>query len=71
MKLEILLVVEDSNWTICTFVLCHSATRWWSQFEVIHQMPTAFGDIEQLMTLPLATSTKLLQVLDDPAKAKN
>ena len=51
----------------------YSATRWWSQFEVIHQVFTAFGDIEKFLKnddLPLATSTKLLQVLDDPAKTR-
>ena len=51
----------------------YSATRWWSQFEVIHQVFTAFGDVEKFLKnddLPLATSTKLLQVLDDPAKTR-
>ena len=51
----------------------YSATRWWSQFEVIHQVFTAFGDVEKFLKnddLPLATSTKLPQVLDDPAKTR-
>ena len=51
----------------------YSATRWWSQFEVIHQVFTAFGDVEKFLKnddLPLATSTRLLQVLDDPAKTR-
>ena len=36
-------------------------------------MFTAFGDVEKFLKnddLPLATSTKLLQVLDDPAKTR-
>ena len=40
---------------------------------VIHQVFTAFGDVEKFLKnddLPLATSTKLLQVLDDPAKTR-
>ena len=51
----------------------YSATRWWNQFEVIHLVFTAFGDVEKFLKnddLPLATSTKLLQVLDDPAKTR-
>ena len=51
----------------------YSATRWWSQFEVIHQMLTAFGDVEKFLEnddLPPATSTKLLQVLNDPSKTR-
>ena len=51
----------------------YSATRWWSQFEVIHQVFTAFGDVEKYLKnndLPLVTSTKLLQVLNDPAKTR-
>ena len=51
----------------------YSATRWWSQFEVIHQVFTAFGDVEKFLKnddFPLATSTELLQVLDDPAKTR-
>ena len=51
----------------------YSATRWWSQFEVIHQVFTAFGDVEKFLKnddLPLAISTKLLQVLGDPAKTR-
>ena len=51
----------------------YSATRWWSRFEVIHQVFIAFSDIEKFLKnddLPLATSTKLLKVLDDPAKTR-
>ena len=51
----------------------YSATRWWSQFEVIHRMLTAFGDVEKFLEnydLPPATSTKLLQVLNDPVKTR-
>ena len=40
---------------------------------VIYQVFTAFGDVEKFLKnddLPLATSTKLLQVFDDPAKTR-
>ena len=53
--------------------LSYSSTRWWSQFEVIHSMLKTFSDVKKFLErddlLP-ATSTKLLQVLDDPAKTR-
>ena len=51
----------------------YSSTRWWSQFEVIHSMLKTFSDVKKFLErydLPPATSTKLLQVLDDPAKTR-
>ena len=41
----------------------YSTTRWWSQFEVIHKMLAAFGDMETFLRndeLPPATSARLL-----------
>ena len=55
----------------------YSSTQWWSQFDVIHSMLKTFSDVKKFLErddLHPATSTKLLQVLDDPAKnekAKN
>ena len=51
----------------------YSSTHWWSQFEVIHSMLKTFSDVKKFLErddLPPATSTKLLQVLDDPAKTR-
>ena len=51
----------------------YSSTRWWNQFEVIHNMLKIFSDVKKFLEkddLPPATSTKLLQVLDDPAKTR-
>ena len=46
----------------------YSATRWWSRFEVIHQLLNTFGDLPAFLhdsDLPPATTGKLLQILDD------
>ena len=51
----------------------YSSTRWWSQFEVIHSILKTLSDVKKFLErddLPPATSTKLLQVLDDPAKTR-
>ena len=51
----------------------YSATRWWSQFEVISQLMKAFGDVEPFLAntdLPSVTTGKLLEILSDPAKAR-
>ena len=51
----------------------YSSTQWWSQFEVIHSMLKTFSDVKKFLErddLPPATSTKLLQVLDDPTKTR-
>ena len=51
----------------------YSSTQWWSQFEVIDRMLKTFSDVKKFLErddLPPATSTKLLQVLDDPAKTR-
>ena len=53
--------------------LSYSSTQWWSKFEVIHSMLKTFSDVKKFLErddLPPATSTKLLQVLDDPAKTR-
>ena len=55
----------------CLSAPSYSSTRWWSQFEVIHSMLKTFSDVKKFLErddLPPATSTKLLQVLDYPAK---
>ena len=68
MKPNIPFVVEDPNGAPS-----YSSTRWWSQFEVIHSMLKTFSDVKKLLErddLPPATSTKLLQVLNDPAKTR-
>ena len=51
----------------------YSATRWWSRFEVINQLLTAFNDVVTFLAnddLPPATSGKLLEILNDPAKPR-
>ena len=52
----------------------YSSTRWWSQFEVIDSMLKTFSDVNKFLErgdLPPATcTTKVLQVLDDPAKTR-
>ena len=48
-----------------------SATRWWSRFEVFHQLHNAFGDVPVFLhgsDMPHATTSKLLKILDDPVK---
>ena len=54
-------------------VLSYFSTRWWSQFEVIHSMLKTFSDVKKFLErdyLPPDTSTKLVQVLNDPAKTR-
>ena len=49
----------------------YSATRWWSKFEVLHQVFKAFGDVQSFLQsseLPPATSEKLLAIINDAAK---
>ena len=51
----------------------YSSTQWWSQFEVIDIMLKTFSDVKKFLErddFPPATFTKLLQVLDDPAKTR-
>ena len=51
----------------------YSSTRWWSKFKVIHSMLKTFSNVKKFLErddLHPATSTKLLQVLDDPAKTR-
>ncbi len=50
----------------------YSATRWWSKWEVMHQVMQFFGDIEPFLTvnadLSPATRAKLLNYLSDASK---
>ena len=50
----------------------HSATRWWSKFEIIKQVFDFFGDVEIFLRhhdyLAPSTCAKLLTFLDDPRK---
>ena len=49
----------------------YSVTRWWSKFEVMHQMFKAFGDVQSFLEsseLPPTTSGKLLAIISDAAK---
>lgn len=52
----------------------YSATRWWSRFEVIHQMHDRFGDVSEFLTgtteLPVATTKKMVDVLNDPSQCR-
>ena len=52
----------------------YSTTRWWSRFEVIDQILTAFGDVQTFIMsnddLPPASSGKLREILNDPAKLR-
>ena len=46
----------------------YSPTRWWSKFEVIHQLHNTFGDVLVFLRgcdLPPATTGKLLKIVDD------
>ena len=46
----------------------YSATRWWSKFEVIHQVHNTFGDVPVFLCnsdLPPVTTGKLLKIIDD------
>lgn len=52
-----------------------SATRWWSRFEMIQQVINAFGDVSSFLECddlppPPANSSKLLDILHDPAKCR-
>ena len=48
-----------------------SATRWWSCFEVIHQLHNRFGDVSDVKRvnteLPAATAKKIVDVLNNPS----
>ena len=51
----------------------YSDTRWWSRWEVFHQIVQQFGDVHPFLQeqteLSTATRRKLLQILDDPVKS--
>ena len=58
---------------MCLSAPSYSSTWWWSQYEVIHSMLKTFSDVKKFLErddLPPATSTKLLQVLNNPAKTR-
>ena len=48
----------------------YCATRWWSRFEVIHQMHNRFGDVSAFLRentdLPAVTTKKMVDVLNNP-----
>ena len=50
----------------------HSATRWWSKFEVIKQVFDLFGDVEAFLRqhddIGPSMRTKLLAYFNDPRK---
>ena len=52
----------------------YSATRWWSRFEVIHQMHNRFGDVSAFLRentdLPATTTKKMLDVLNNPPECR-
>ena len=51
-----------------------SATRWWSRFEVMHQLFKAFGDVTPFLENPdmtSSTSTRIMEIINDPAKISN
>ena len=52
----------------------YSATRWWSRFEVIHQLHNRFGDVSEFLRvnteLPAATTNKMVGVLDVPSQCR-
>ena len=48
-----------------------SATRWWSRFEVMHQLFKAFGDVTPFLENPDLTSsasTRMMEIINNPAK---
>ena len=51
----------------------YSSTRWWSKFEVVHQPHNMFGYIPAFLhdnDLPLATTSKLLRIIDDDSACR-
>jgi len=51
----------------------YNETRWWSRWEVFHQIVQQFGDVHPFLQeqteLCTATRRKLLQILEDPTKS--
>ena len=51
----------------------YSETRWWSRWEVLHQIVQQFGDVNPFLReqteFSVATRRKLLQILEDPVKS--
>ena len=59
----------QTEWSVPSY----STTRWWSRFEVIEQILTAFSDVQTFLgndDLPPASSAKLQAILNDPAKLR-
>ena len=52
----------------------YSAKRWWSCFEVIHQMHNRFGAVSDFFRvnteLPAVTTKKMVDVLNDPFQCR-
>ena len=50
----------------------YSPTRWWSRFEVLHQLHNTFGDVADFIhgDIPASASKALLEILHDPAKSR-
>jgi hypothetical protein len=51
----------------------YSSTRWWSKFEVIQQIHNTFGDVSTFLHgsgLPVTTTGKLLEILEDQPKCR-
>ena len=46
----------------------HSATRWWSKFEIIKQVFDLLGDVETFLRHDYLAPAKLLAFFDDPRK---
>ena len=62
-------------WRILTGIAqrSYSPTRWWSRFEVLHQLHTSFGNFLGFLeseNLPAASSHSLLKILHDPAQSR-
>lgn len=49
-------------------VRSYCPTRWWSKFEMIHQLHNTFGDVPQFLQsaeLPITTTARLLRIIED------
>ena len=47
-----------------------SVTRWWSRFEVMHQLFKSFGDLIPFLQNSELTSTKMLAILNNPPQLR-
>ena len=51
----------------------YSPTRWWSRFEVLHELHDSFGDVLRFLegdNMPAATSNALLLILHEPSQLR-